>query len=234
MSTVAKIASSFGAVTLGAAAVLYAPNFMWQFMYNMQGPITIFTFATCIVCFCVYLACSKSLEKESRPAQKEILEWRLWTAVNLAVVVAITWLIVQAIPSPTFNKQIQYVNRVVEKRVPVVKYVSTKLAYKAPTYIEAYDKCRKAFGNYVNLSYEGEKQCHSEALLAAMPEDRKLVITKTLLLRNMSPEKFQAIFKDCVESHNIQIGDGNNQQTIENRNKRMEVCKTVAQAATGQ
>jgi len=220
-----------GTATLFALGFLFAHDFTWQFMYNMKWPMTIFSVIALVICTVMIISTKDSLQKERRPAQSEILEWRLWTTINFAIMIGCTWLVIQAIPKPDFKKQIQYVNRIVDRKIPVIRYVSQKQVYKAPSYAEAFKLCSNGItlDGHATLSDSEAKQCHEQALLAALPDDRKLVITRTVV-KNSTPKAFSDIFNNCVASYDTQVGD--DQQSVTNRSNRMEVCRKVALAAT--
>lgn len=214
------------------AGIYYAPDFMWQWVYNLRLPITIFAIVVAVISF-VALMNARDLMKGSAKASSDyaVGEWRAWTAVNTVGVVGLLWLLVNGIPSPDFKKQLvhDYVPVKVVQKVPV--YSGVKTVYKVPTYEDAFDKCKTALHGEYEITSEQVSQCHRIATEAAMPPYR--TITRTITLPSKSD--YGTLFKSCLDSYDVSGKDITDQQVIENRNIRMELCRKVAlTGSTGQ
>jgi hypothetical protein len=205
-------------------------DFLWQFAYNLHIPLTIVAIVIGIVCYNVAKSSYNGMKHLTSVEEKYgILEWRMWTAANVAAVMAILWLLAMAVPSPTFKKEttVRVLARTVERKVvvPVVKYEGQRVVYKMPTYLGAFEACRTALTNAnpeIHLDQTDVVLCDKMAKEAALPPYRS--ITRTI----HEPSNFWDIFNKCNEAYDI---EQDKPGVVERRNQRIAVCKDVAATA---
>lgn len=202
-------------------------DFIWQFAYNLQLPVTIAAIVVGILTFIVIKSSHDGMRYLTSVEEKYgILEWRQWTAANVAAIMAIIWLLVMAVPEPNFKREVVYrtTTKTVEKKVPVqtVRYAKERIVYKMPTYLGAFAACRTALTNNssgLRLGTEDVAHCHKIATEASMPPYR--VLTRTI----HAPNNYWDIFKKCNEAYDI---EQDKPGVAERRNARMMTCKDVA------
>jgi hypothetical protein len=193
--TTASIASA-------GLAIHIAPVFMWQFVYDLKLPMTALFALTGLVSSVVIPESRNIMQRKGTNKYSEdfvAAEWRVWTTVNVLVIMGIAWLLVMGIPKPDFNKQTVFKEIYVTQKVPVIKYAGIHEVYKAPTYAEAFKLCTDAV---VSGTPEVDKQaeiCHKQALLAALPDDRKLLITRVV----HDADNYSGLFKQCMDQWDI-------------------------------
>lgn len=176
-------------VFVAISGIVFAPDFVWQFFYNMKTPISILAVITAIVGAGTIIHASEVMRDFNKVSEEyEIYSWRKWTAVNAIMVVGLSWLLVQAIPSPEYKKEIvvKYVPKIVEK--PVVKYAKERVVYHTPTYNDAYNKCMEG----IHVAIEHKQACHRLATEAALPPYR----TRTVY--QQAPAAYGKLFDQCM------------------------------------
>lgn len=211
------------------AAFYYAPHFLWQMAFNMKTPITFFSLLVGALALLVIHDSRRHMKKLGQfDHEYGNLEFRAWTAVNVAAICGLMWLLDQSVPTPDFAKQIVYQDRVVmvTKQVPVLKYAGLKTEYKIPTYSDAYDQCKQSLAQNSSLSNEQAVLCHKQATEAALPPYRTM--TRTLY----QPSNYWDVFNKCNEAHDINVKGQSEQVAIDNRNKRMLICQQIAHDAS--
>lgn len=166
-------------------------DFIWQYGFNMKMPLTVIAILTALIGSVVIYDTRRAMVGVDKASSDwGILEWRVWTSVNVIVFAAIAWLLVMAIPSPTFKREYvtQYKDRVVERKIVQTKWRDGKeVVYKVPTYEQAYKLCVDSTQGY---NPEG---CHKQATEASLPLPR--VLTRTMYMR----DPYDVAFKKCMD-----------------------------------
>jgi hypothetical protein len=165
-------------------------EFFWQFAFNMKTPMTvIWVLVGLLAAIVIYDSRRIMGTMNEADSRYGIFEWRVWTSVNVATIVSVLWLLVQAVPSPTFRREIieKPVVRVVERKVPIVKYARERTVYKVPTYEQAFKLCTDA-----SMTGDGTaERCHRQATEAAMPPYRVRVRT--------TETPYRVLFETCMD-----------------------------------
>jgi hypothetical protein len=169
-------------------------DWLWQFGFNMKSPMTIIWVLTLLMSAIVIYDSRKGMVGLTEDNYKYgVLEWRCWTAANTSFVVSVLWLLLMAVPSPTFRTTVveKPVVKVVEKRVPVRVFAGERKIYMIPTYDNAYDRCIDSYGAQ-SEGGEAARFCHRQAIEAALPPMR--VVTRTITRR----DSFSTLFDKCI------------------------------------
>lgn len=171
-------------------------EFLWQFFYNMKLPMSAVALIVAMVGLIVIRDSRQDMASFAKASEDyAIMEWRIWTCVNVIAIVSLLWLLVASVPSPTFKKAIEYRDRVrtVEKKVPVKIYErGVRVVYHSPTYPEAYQLCVEASGGYT----EAKDKCHAQAMQASAPPGHFKMITRTVTVR----DPYESLFRACMGS----------------------------------
>jgi hypothetical protein len=190
-------------IAITGAAIHFAPDFMWQFGYNMKLPVTVLTMLVLILSYLTFSNAHDLMKGSAKVSDDYAIgEWRAWTAINVAGVMGLFWLLIQAIPSPTFKKEVivkQHTQvEVVEKPVEKVVYAGQKLVYRIPTYVDMYDKC---IGNVTgSINTDDQSFCHKLATEAALPPYRTRIVYKN---NSISGEAYERRFQQCFNQWKI-------------------------------
>lgn len=167
-------------------------DFLWQFGFNLKMPMTVFWMLALLLSALTVHENRKALAniKEHDPKYGTV-EWRVWTAANVAFVVSVLWLLVMAIPAPDFKREVveKTVVKVVEKKVPVDRWRNTRTIFKLPTYEQSYRMCAESHPDGV----EEAMACHKIATEASMPLPR--VITRTIT----QEDPYRKLFETCMD-----------------------------------
>jgi hypothetical protein len=163
-------------------------DFAWQFFFNMKMPITALLVVVALMGSVVIQDSRKAMANfEKVSSDYETLEWRIWTSINVIAILGLIWLLIMSVPSPTFKREIveKPVIRVVERKVPVLRYAKELIVYKTPTYEQAFKLCTDA-----SPSSEEATICHKQATEAAIPPPRLLIRTYQ--------DSYRILFERCM------------------------------------
>jgi len=189
-------------------------NWLLTFANNLSWPVIIFSLVGMVFCGATIL---RNISARGEAGMAAPVCFLL-----LAAMVSMFW----AIPAPDYDMKIVYRDKIVEKKVPVVKFTATKVITKVPLYKETFLDCM----DHVEDSSSSNAQCHRQALeavRASQPQPREVV------KRFIQHDPYQELFKAC---NDYDLDDTFKKDPVEGarlRNERLRICHNNAlQAST--
>lgn len=203
-------------------------TFLWLYVYNLKLPLAIFTILGLAVCVTI-TAWSFRIRDDHDPLSLAHTNAhnRIWTSLHSAIVLSVIFILVCAVPSPTYDVRI--VEKVIYrekiklvKQQPVIKYAGVKVVKELDTYSAIYQQCVRAVtgDGRAYLSINEAAACHKTALEGS--RNVRLVKVK---------DSFKTLFDDCNDRYNVNEEKGQEDGRIV-RNQRIEVCTKMAEAGS--
>jgi hypothetical protein len=203
-ATPVAILTSGGLIGYGLLRSGSPSDWLWQFFYNMKNPLSLVWCVVAAIAFWVIYGSVREMQNIPKESYDySVYDFRVWTSVNITLVLTILWLFVMSVPEPTFRKETKWMvqtrTKIVRQNVPgpTVYKMGQRVVYHSPTYVEAYELCIK---NY-NGSYDRElggptSRCHAQAMQASAPPGKFKYLTRTTTYR----DPYEVLFKLCMDS----------------------------------